>query len=118
MVTQKNMTIPIFDVGLKVYIFDKWSEVENVLGGRTGPKGITLAFPDSGRITVAIDSNCPSTIVHESEHVKNYIWRFIGYRPMEDNDEVDAYLLKYIYNKIVDVFYKHIGKDPKDLFAR
>ena len=46
-------------------------------------------------------------IAHESEHVKNAIWRFIGYEPQRDNDEVDAYLLTYIYNKITDVFYKH-----------
>lgn len=25
----------------------------------------------------------------------------------EDNDEVDAYLITYIYDKITDVFYKH-----------
>ena len=41
------------------------------------------------------------------EHIKNAIWRYIGYEPQRDNDEVDAYLLTYIYNKITDVFYKH-----------
>lgn len=35
------------------------------------------------------------------------IWRYIGYTPQEDNDEVDAYLITYIYDKIVSVFYKH-----------
>lgn len=43
----------------------------------------------------------------ELSYVKNAIWRFIGYEPQRDNDEVDAYLLTYIYNKITDVFYKH-----------
>lgn len=33
--------------------------------------------------------------------------RYIGYTPQEDNDEVDAYLITYIYDKIVSVFYKH-----------
>lgn len=32
--------------------------------------------------------------------------------PQRDNDEVDAYLLTYIYNKITQVFYKH--KDDKE----
>ena len=50
-----------------------------------------------------------NSIVHEAEHVKNLIWEYIGYRPQSDNDEVDAYLLTYIYNKIIDVFYKHTG---------
>lgn len=35
------------------------------------------------------------------------MWEWIGYRPMADNDEVDAYVVTYIYEKIVDVFYKH-----------
>lgn len=39
--------------------------------------------------------------------LKNSIWRYIGYTPQADNDEVDAYLLTYIYKKITDVFYKH-----------
>ena len=30
--------------------------------------------------------------------------------PQRDNDEVDAYVITYIYNKIVDAFYKHLGK--------
>lgn len=38
---------------------------------------------------------------------KNSIWRYIGYTPQEDNDEVDAYLITYIYDKITSVFYKH-----------
>jgi hypothetical protein len=40
------------------------------------------------------------------------IWQYIGYTPQRDNDEVDAYLLTYIYNKITQVFYKH--KDDKE----
>ena len=47
------------------------------------------------------------TTITESEHIKNAIWRYIGYEPQRDNDEVDAYLLTYIYNKITDVFCKH-----------
>lgn len=117
MLTQKKMTIPIFDVGFRVCIFDDWSEVEDIVGDSEPSKGVTLAFPESQRILVAVNRHFPSTIVHEAEHVKNYIWRFIGYKPMEDNDEVDAYLLKYIYNRIVEVFYKHIGVNPKDLIG-
>lgn len=60
-----------------------------------------------GASLVAINSKRGSSITHESEHIKNAIWRYIGYEPRRDNDEVDAYLLTYIYNKITDVFYKH-----------
>lgn len=116
MLTYKKMTIPIFDIGLKIYIFDDESEVKHLVGDEGSFKGLTLYFEDRRFISVFIDKNHPSTIVHEAEHIKNFIWNIIGYTPQRDNDEVDAYLLKYIYNKVIDVFYKHIGKDPKDLF--
>lgn len=73
MLTQKKMTIPIFDVGFRVCIFDDWSEVEDIVGDSEPSKGVTLAFPESQRILVAVDRHFPSTIVHEAEHVKNYI---------------------------------------------
>lgn len=116
MLTYRKMTIPIFEVELKVYIFDNWSEVSDIAGEGNKAKGVTFYQDGIGKITVVIDKRHPSTIVHEAEHVKNFIWNYIGYTPQRDNDEVDAYLLKYLYNKIVDVFYKHIGKNPKDIF--
>lgn len=56
---------------------------------------------------VVINSKEEASIIHEAEHVKNAIWEFIGYSPQVDNDEVDAYLLTYIYIKILEVFRKH-----------
>lgn len=115
MITFRRFTIPIFEVVLKVYIFDDQSEIESITGEQRPSKGLTFTSESFDPIGVAIDSHYPSTIVHEAEHVKNYIWAHIGYTPQRDNDEVDAYLLKYIYNKIVGVFYKHIGENPRDL---
>jgi hypothetical protein len=60
-----------------------------------------------GAALVAVNSKKDSSIVHEAEHIKNAIWNYIGYTPQRDNDEVDAYLLAYIYKKIAEVFYKH-----------
>ena len=53
-----------------------------------------------GASLVAVNSRRGSSIVHEAEHIKNHIWQYIGYTPQRDNDEVDAYLLTYIYDKI------------------
>lgn len=105
MITQKKIIIPIFDYKLTIIIFDKWSEVEHLFDGGPEPRAITAS--NHGSSIVAVNSKRGSSIIHEAEHIKNAIWRFIGYTPMRDNDEVDAYLLTYIYNKIVDVFYKH-----------
>jgi hypothetical protein len=107
MITQKKMTIPIFDYKLDIIIYDNWEEIKH-LDDTTSiypPRGLTKW--QHGSALVAIDSKYKSTIVHEAEHIKNLIWEYIGYKPQIDNDEVDAYLLTYIYEKIADVFYKH-----------
>lgn len=108
MITQKRIIIPIFDYKLTVVIFDKWEELHKFLPKEEmeeEAKAITIS--QYGASLVAINSKRASSIVHEAEHVKNHIWNYIGYTPQANNDEVDAYLLTYIYNKITDVFYKH-----------
>lgn len=109
MITQKKLTIPIFDYKLSIIIYDDWEEVKYLdLASKdenNAPAGFTKW--KFGSAIVAIQSNKSSSIVHEAEHVKNLIWEYIGYTPQANNDEVDAYLLTYIYNKIVNVYYKH-----------
>lgn len=108
MITQKKMIVPIFDYKLTIVIFDKWEELDRFLPKEEmeqEAKAITIS--QHGVSLVAVNSKRGSSIVHEAEHIKNNIWIYIGYTPQRDNDEVDAYLLTYIYNKITDVFYKH-----------
>ncbi len=109
MITQRRLTVPIFNYKLIVLIYDNWDEVKHLdsysRDSGNAPAGFTKYT--HGSAIVAIDYSKPSTIVHEAEHVKNLIWDFIGYNPQRDNDEVDAYLLTYIYNKILEVYNKH-----------
>lgn len=108
MITQKKMIIPIFNYKLTVVIFDKWEEMGSFLPKEEmeqGAKAITIS--NYGASLVGVNSKMDSSIVHEAEHVKNRIWEYIGYTPQRDNDEVDAYLLTYIYDKIASIFYKH-----------
>lgn len=108
MITQKKTIIPIFDYKLTIVIYDKWEELDRFLPEEEmeqEAKAITIN--QYGASLVAINSKRGNSIVHEAEHIKNAIWRYIGYTPQSDNDEVDAYLLTYIYKKIADVFYKH-----------
>lgn len=108
MITQKKMIVPIFDYKLTIVIFDKWEELDRLLPKEEmeqEAKAITIS--QYGASLVAVNSKRGSSIVHEAEHIKNHIWNYIGYTPQRDNDEVDAYLLTYIYNKITDIFYKH-----------
>ena len=48
-----------------------------------------------------------SIIAHECLHVKNTVWSRIGYSPQALNDEVDAYLIAYVYKRIIEVYSKH-----------
>lgn len=105
MITQKKIKIPIFNYKLTIIIYDDWSEVSHLFDDGPEPKAIT--YNQYGASLVAVNIKYGGSIVHEAEHVKNSIWEFIGYTPQSNNDEVDAYLLTYIYEKITDVYYKH-----------
>lgn len=103
--TFKKIKIPIFNYIIGVRIFDNNQDVldmpnfSNVLG-RT--------IEHDGYCNVLIKYGSYATIVHESIHIKNLIWSYIGYTPQRDNDEVDAYLVTYIYNKILKVHEDHM----------
>jgi hypothetical protein len=105
MTTQKKLIIPIFDYKLTIIIFDRWEEVKHIFDREEEPRAITRGMP--GASIVAVNINSKSSIIHEAEHVKNFIWDRIGYIPSASNDEVDAYLITYIYEKIIDVYNKH-----------
>ena len=109
MITKRKCIIPIFDYKLSIVIFDKWDEIRNYMDYddfQEPAKAITLST--HGASLVAVNAKNGSSIVHEAEHIKNHIWNYIGYRPQADNDEVDAYVVTYIYNKIVKVYYEHL----------
>lgn len=111
MITRKSLTIPIFGFRLKIFIFDDKKELLGYLPEedlKLHFNGISYGEPFSG--TVAINSKCQSTITHEAVHITDFVWKSIGYTPDRDNDEVTAYLLTYIYEKIYDVFIAHNNK--------
>lgn len=111
MITKRKLLIPIFDYKLTIVIFDDWEEVKRSLAPEERDiesRAVTLSI--HGASMVMVNSRRGSSIVHEAGHIKNAIWRYIGYTPMRDNDEVDQYVVTYIYDKIVEVFYKHHNK--------
>lgn len=109
MITKRKIKIPIFNYLMTVIIFDEWRDLENYI-----PNDI-FVDPSNG-VTIEYDDYCivcctpkhKSSVVHESGHIKNLIWKFIGYTPQRDNDEVDQYLHTYIYNEIIKVMDKHM----------
>lgn len=111
MITQKKINIPIFDYKLAIIIADTLEEARSKFPNQDidlrSTKAVTFSNKSFGSAYVAIRSDSPSSIIHESVHIKNSIWDYIGYQPQADNDEVDAYLVTYIYEKIMEVFKKH-----------
>ena len=111
MLTQKKINIPIFDYKLTIIISDSWEEAESKLPVQDvdleSSRAVTFSNKSIGGSVVAVLSGCQSRIVHEAVHIKNNIWEYIGYRPQADNDEIDAYLVTYIYEKIMDVYRRH-----------
>jgi hypothetical protein len=113
MITQRKTIIPIFNYKLTIVIFDRWEELEgSIPQDEMDTEANAITISAYGASLVAVNSRRGSSIVHEAEHIKNHIWQYIGYTPQRDNDEVGAYLLTYIYDKITQVFYKH--KDNKE----
>lgn len=58
MITQKRITIPIFDYKLTIIIYDRWDEVEHLFDGGPEPKAITAE--GYGSAITAINSKITS----------------------------------------------------------
>lgn len=106
MVTEKVIKVPIYNYKLKVVIFDNIKEVRDAYPQvGNSALGATLEYED--HCIMLLPSNDLATIVHECEHAKNIIWNFIGHKAQENNDEVDAYLLTYIFTEVNKEMQKH-----------
>lgn len=105
MVTKRKFNIPIYDYKVEVVIFDDIKEVVDKYPEMNNFAGITRLY--DRKCTLVLPSNDLNTVVHECEHAKNAIWEFIGYIPSAKEDEVDAYLLTYIFSKVMEVIKKH-----------
>lgn len=111
MITEKSFIVPIYDFKVEVIIFDNLKEVQRKFPEymNEGTKACTLEYINDSRCKIIIPSYKYASVVHELEHVKNLIWKAKGYKPSEDNDEVDAYLLEYLYSKVDKIIRRHLA---------
>lgn len=107
MLTKRKFKIPIFNYLMFVYVFDVWEDlrdnIPNNVYNDKNTKGITIEYDDYCVVCVPSNTKHKSTLVHESGHVKNLVWKYIGYVPQRDNDEVDQYLQSYIFEIIENI---------------
>lgn len=108
MITKRNFVVPIYSYKVNVVIFDDIKEIEDKYPDLGECYGATMQFTD-GCIVLLRNDDITLTMVHECEHIKNAIWNFIGYTPQSNNDEVDAYLITYLFSKLKEIYKKHIA---------
>lgn len=109
MVTNKKIQVPIYNFTIYVTIFDKWEEVAKIYGSDTDQREGFLVTNESDptKIKFFVNVEYPSCIMHEIIHIKNIIFDVIRHDSNRHNDEPEAYLVQYLYEKIVEVYYKH-----------
>lgn len=111
MVTKRKLKIPIFNYYMTILIYDYWEDLIDYIPKEVYDdpgKGVTIEYDNY--CVVCCPTNSGSTIAHESGHIANLVWKYIGYTPMRDNDEVNQYLVAYIYEEIEKVINKHLVK--------
>lgn len=111
MITEKNFIVPIYDFKVEVIVFDNLKEVQEKYPEwmTEGTKACTVEYFNNSKVKVIVPSYKYSSMVHELEHAKNLIWKAKGYKPDESNDEVDAYLLEYLYDKVDKIIRRHLA---------
>ena len=108
MVTEKTIRIPIYGYRVKIVVFDP-EDREKIEKKYNMSLYVGTTLLGQGHCIVIIPSGDLSTAVHECEHAKNAVWEFIGYTPSHTNDEVDAYLLTYIFTEVNKEMQKHVS---------
>lgn len=111
MITETNFEVPIFHFKVEVVVFDKLDEVKVKYSEflLEGADACTVEYVNASKAKVIIPSNNYVCVVHELEHIKNLIWKAKGYKPQEGNDEVDAYLIEYLFERIDKIIKKHLS---------
>lgn len=107
MVTKKLIKVPIYDYKITIVVTDTLEEVRELYPSLDGEVRACV-LEGTNDATIIIPPNSLECVVHECVHLKNCIWRYIGQKSDIDNDEVDAYLVEYLFNEVSKVTTKHI----------
>lgn len=111
MLTEKAFKVPIYDYRVEVVVFDDFKEVMDKYPyiATKEMKGCVAENKEYPVSKIIIPCNDRSTLVHELEHLKNIILKYIGYSPQAGNDEPDAYLIEYLFEQVDKVIDKHLA---------
>ena len=107
MITKKIIKVPIYDYKITIIVSDTFEEANKLYPEMHQCNACVLE--SSTESVIVIPPNQLDILAHECVHLKNNIWTYIGYKPTSDNDEVDAYLIQYLFNEVYKVVDKHIS---------
>lgn len=106
MITKKTIKVPIYDYRVIIVVADTLKEVYKIYPD-IDYEGKACVAEYTNYSIIAIPPYQPEIIAHECVHLKNCIWKYIGYKPEANNDEVDAYLVGYLFDQVSKVVAKH-----------
>lgn len=111
MITEGKFKDPIYEFTVKVVIFDDIKEVLDRYNGiiDSSMSGCTIEHIGRPRCELVIPCDRMSTVVHELEHLKNLIWKYIGYTSQPGNDEPDAYMMSFLFEQVEKILKKHLA---------
>lgn len=111
MLTEKSFIVPIWDFKVEVTVFDSIKEARDKYPEymSDGTKACTLEWPNNPKCKIIVPSYDYRSVIHELEHAKNLIWKAKGYKVDVSNDEPDAYLIEYLYDKVDKIIRNHIA---------
>lgn len=109
MITEKVITVPIYKYIVKILVCDTIIEAKDKYDHIPDDcNGAEIDYGDKSMIVVTPDST--SVIVHECHHLKSAIFKRIGHITTPENDEVDSYLIEYLFEEVMKVVRKHLKK--------
>ena len=120
-----SYTIPIFYVSIKVLVGDTMKDIlQNKIFTKEdrelyGRDTAALAFTQKDTIYIAVPVGKEDVqyLVHEIVHAKNFLYKMRGMSIDINNDENEAYIVQYIYNKCEDAkrkFAKFVSKQREN----
>lgn len=97
---KRKFYVPIYDHYIHVMVEDEIEECSAYVSFFEENKVLYVVF-DKNKIT-------PSLIVHETVHLVNRLFIFKGVELDAKNDETQAYLTEYVFDKLTEITEKLI----------
>lgn len=105
---RRKLNVPIFDaivyVGVTENLQDYYAKYGIKDDDNTGYDAVAIQVDDSeNKYELVFVNTEPHVIVHECVHLKNYIFKHIGFALSIDNDEIEALFVDWLFKEISNI---------------